>query len=98
MVTQAGIFPHNIFRILKIHQVLGGLSASEGKMLYRYSCKDMGLNCPFVMKGETMEEVTRKALDHILEAHLNDFNTLTTAVQKEEMRKALGRSMRVVAG
>jgi predicted small metal-binding protein len=67
-------------------------------MLIRYSCKDMGLNCSFIVKGETLEEVTKKALEHVKENHTNDFNSLFTAPQIEEMRKALSRSTRVVAG
>ena len=67
-------------------------------MLIRYSCRDMGLNCPFVIKGETLEEVTKKALEHVQKMHADDFNNLHSAVQIEEMRKALARSTRVVAG
>lgn len=67
-------------------------------MLFRYSCKDMGLSCPFVVKGETVEEVSQKALDHVMEIHAEDFNKITTQTQKDEMQKALARSTRVVAG
>ncbi len=70
----------------------------EETMLIRYSCKDMGLNCTFVVKGETLEEVTKKALEHVQEKHADDFNILHSAAQIEEMRKALARSTRVVAG
>ena len=28
-------------------------------MLYRYACRDMGLDCLFVVKSETLEEVAR---------------------------------------
>ena len=67
-------------------------------MLIRYSCKDMGLNCPFVVKGETLEEVTRQALEHVREKHTKDFNTINTPEQIEQMQKALARSTHVVAG
>jgi predicted small metal-binding protein len=67
-------------------------------MLIRYACKDMGLNCPFVVKGETLEEVTRQALEHVREAHAKDFNTINTPEQIDQMAKALARSTRVVAG
>lgn len=71
---------------------------AEDTMLIRYSCKDMGLNCAFVVKGETLEEVTKIALEHVQEKHTNDFNILHSAAQIEDMRKALARSTRVVAG
>lgn len=67
-------------------------------MLFRYSCKDMGLNCPFVVKGETAEEVTEKALEHVREKHAGDFNTINSAAEIDRMKKSLARSIRVVAG
>lgn len=57
----------------------------------------MGLNCHFVVKGETVEEVTRKALEHVKEMHANEFNLLNSPAQIEQMEKALARSTRVVA-
>jgi predicted small metal-binding protein len=70
----------------------------EGAMLIRYSCKDMGLSCPFVIKGETLEDVTQKALEHVREKHADDFRVISSPAQLQEMEKALARSTRVVAG
>ncbi len=67
-------------------------------MLYRYSCKDMGLNCSFMIKGETQEEVTEKALVHIQENHSSEFNNLFSPEQIEKMRQSLARSTKVVPG
>jgi predicted small metal-binding protein len=67
-------------------------------MLIRYACKDMGLDCPFVVKGETMDEVSYSALAHVREKHAEQFNLIVTPEQIEKMRKALERSTRVVAG
>ena len=67
-------------------------------MLIRFSCKDMGLSCSFVVKGKTLEEVTQKALEHVREKHASDFNVIDSPAQVEEMRKALARSTRVVSG
>lgn len=67
-------------------------------MLIRYACKDMGLNCPFIVKGSTMEEVMQKALEHVRSEHADDFNLIHTSEQIEQMRQALARSTRVVAG
>jgi predicted small metal-binding protein len=71
---------------------------NEETMLIRYSCKDMGLNCTFVIKGETLEEVTMKALEHVREKHADSFNIIHSPAQIEEMQKALARSTRVVVG
>jgi predicted small metal-binding protein len=70
----------------------------EATMLIKFSCKDMGLSCPFVVKGETLEEVTQKALEHVLEKHAKDFNVIDSPAQIEAMQKALARSTRVVPG
>jgi predicted small metal-binding protein len=67
-------------------------------MLIRFSCKDMGLSCSFVVKGATVEEVTQKALQHVREKHAGDFNVIDSPAQIEEMRKALARSTHVVPG
>ena len=67
-------------------------------MLIRYSCKDMGLNCSFTVKGKTVEEVTQKALEHVREQHANDFNNIHSPAEIEQMEQALMRSTRVVVG
>ncbi|HVN54936.1 MAG TPA: DUF1059 domain-containing protein [Anaerolineaceae bacterium] len=66
-------------------------------MLIRYSCKDMGLACPFVVKGETIDEVIQKALDHVRESHVEDFNQIHSPDEIERMKLALSRSTKVVA-
>jgi predicted small metal-binding protein len=68
----------------------------EETMLIRYSCRDMGLDCPFVVKGETMEEVTKKALEHVQAMHVKDFNSIQTPAEIERMEQSLMRSTRVV--
>lgn len=67
-------------------------------MLIRYKCKDMGLNCTFVVVGETMEEVTKKALEHVREMHAENFNNIQSPEEIEKMELALTRSTRVVIG
>ncbi|MFA5837258.1 MAG: DUF1059 domain-containing protein [Bellilinea sp.] len=67
-------------------------------MLIRYSCKDMGLNCSFMVKGETLEEVTRQALAHVQEIHANEFNSIQTEEEIIRMERALSRSTREVVG
>lgn len=71
---------------------------NEETMLYRYSCKDMGLNCSFVVKGATLEEVTKQALEHVREKHAENFNNIHSPAEIEKMELALTRSTRVVAG
>jgi predicted small metal-binding protein len=70
---------------------------NEETMLFRYSCRDMGLGCGYIVKGETLEEVTKKALEHVREMHKADFNAIETPEEIDRMEKALTRSTRVVA-
>jgi predicted small metal-binding protein len=58
----------------------------------------MGLKCLFAVDGETVEEVTKKALAHIIEQHTNDFNIIESPEEILRMEKALARSTRVVPG
>jgi len=68
----------------------------EVMMVIRYACKDMGLNCTFVVKGESVEEVTRKALEHVREKHAENFNSIHSQAEIQQMEQALARSTRLV--
>jgi len=65
-------------------------------MVIRYACKDMGLNCTFVVKGESVEEVTKKALEHVREKHAENFNSIHSQAEIQQMEQALARSTRLV--
>ncbi len=71
---------------------------NEEIMLYKYTCKSMGLNCPFVATDASLEEVTRKALEHVIEVHKKDFNNIESPEEIQRMSQALERSIRVVVG
>jgi predicted small metal-binding protein len=71
---------------------------NEDMMLFKYTCKGMGLNCPFMISGITVEEVTEKALEHVLENHTKEFKSIKTPEEIEQMKQALARSTRVVVG
>jgi len=38
-------------------------------MAYSFACQDVGVSCPFVAKGETIDEVMAQANKHAKEAH-----------------------------
>ena len=71
---------------------------NEEMMLYKYTCKSMGLNCPFVATDASLEEVTRKALEHVVDVHKKDFNNIESPEEIQRMSQALERSIRVVMG
>ncbi len=37
--------------------------------MYTLSCKDMGVECPFVAKGETQEEALKESMGHAVKVH-----------------------------
>jgi predicted small metal-binding protein len=39
------------------------------KMAYTLSCKDAGVDCDFVARGETVEEVLAEGIKHVKEGH-----------------------------
>ncbi len=67
-------------------------------MLIKYSCKGMGLACSFTVKGENLEEVVGKALEHVRENHTSDFKNIQSPEEIKQMEKALERSTYVVSG
>ena len=70
----------------------------EENMLIRYSCKDMGLKCSYMVKSESQEDVIQQALAHVLENHTLEFNSIQSPEEIERMEKALALSTRIVAG
>ncbi len=60
---------------------------NEVTLIIRYSRKDMGLKCTFMVKGKTLEEVTRQALDHVRENHANEFNRFNSPEEIEQMNR-----------
>lgn len=66
-------------------------------MLIRYRCTGMGLNCPFVVTGESLDEVVHKALEHVREMHADVFNIIHSPSEIERMERALAQSTRVIA-
>lgn len=37
--------------------------------MFSLSCKDQGIDCPFVAEGETKEEAMKKSMGHQVEVH-----------------------------
>jgi predicted small metal-binding protein len=56
----------------------------------------MGLNCSYFIKGENLEEVVNTALQHVREKHANDFNSIHTPAEIEQMKQSLARSTRIL--
>ncbi len=65
--------------------------------MIRYTCKDMGLKCAFIADGETLEEVTKMALEHVREMHANDFNSINSPAEIESMERSLSRATRMMS-
>jgi predicted small metal-binding protein len=54
--------------------------------MYRFACRDVGVNCNFVTTGKTVEEVKSQAFAHAGVVHAD----LLKDLSKEEMAKMTG--------
>ena len=61
-------------------------------MVYTLACKDAGISCPFVAKGNSEEEVLKKGLKHVKEAHGYTNAQLNDPKFLEESRKLIKKS------
>ncbi len=55
-------------------------------MAYTLACKDTGINCPYVSRGETIEEMWEDGVKHIKAAHGYTDEQLNDPKFKEEMK------------
>jgi predicted small metal-binding protein len=55
----------------------------------KLECRDMGMDCSFVVIGNTVAEVKRKAMQHAQEVHADVLKTITTPEQMAEMEKLM---------
>lgn len=57
------------------------------------SCRDMGSNCPFIAKGETVDEVIRKMADHHKTEHPMEWLEMKN-MSPEDIKKTMMRDIR----
>ena len=53
------------------------------------SCRDMGVDCDFVAKADTIEETVKIATDHAMEAHAEKIVEMSKTMSQDEMIKAM---------
>ena len=58
-------------------------------MPYTFACRDFGVDCPFVARGETEEEVLQAAAKHAKEVHGYTDEQLNDPKFKEEAKKLI---------
>ncbi len=54
--------------------------------MFKFACKDVGVDCTFVATGKSVEDVKKEAFAHAAVAHADIMNSLTEA-QKAELTK-----------
>jgi predicted small metal-binding protein len=59
----------------------------EGKMAYTLACRDSGVDCPYVARGETEEEMLQDASKHVTEVHGYTDEQLNDPKFLEEVKK-----------
>ena len=58
-------------------------------MAYTFACKDAGVDCTFVARGETMDEVFASAVNHAKEVHGYTDEQLKDPETVEMMKKVV---------
>ena len=55
----------------------------------KLACQDLGTSCPFVARGETMEELTASAGKHAKEVHGYTDEQLSDPQMQEKIKAAI---------
>ena len=58
-------------------------------MAFTLACKDAGVDCPYVARGETEEEVLQEAAKHVKEVHGYTDEQLSDPKFLEESRRLI---------
>jgi predicted small metal-binding protein len=59
----------------------------RGKMAYTLACQDSGIDCPYVARGETEEEMLQDATKHVKAVHGYTDEQLNDPKFLEEVKK-----------
>ncbi len=55
-------------------------------MAYTLACKDTGMDCPYVSRGETFEEMWEDGAKHVKEVHSMTDEQVNAPKFKEDMK------------
>jgi predicted small metal-binding protein len=58
------------------------------------ACKDMGVECDWVGKAETSDELVKMAKDHAMEAHKEYWDSTMSKMSDEDMKKMMEPMMK----
>ena len=61
-------------------------------MAYTLACQDAGIDCPYVARGETEEEVLQNGLKHVKEVHGYTDEQLNDPKFLEETKKIIKKT------
>jgi predicted small metal-binding protein len=58
-------------------------------MTYKLACEDVGVSCPFVAEGETMDEMMKNAVKHVKKAHGYTDEQINDPKMQKEIKAAI---------
>ena len=58
-------------------------------MAYTLACRDLGGDCPYVARGETIDEVVQDGMKHAKEVHGYTYEQLNDPKMIEETKAAI---------
>ncbi len=56
--------------------------------MYKYACRDLGVDCEFKITGATVEEVTQKVFEHAQVVH-KDMLSKMSPIELAELNKSV---------
>ena len=61
-------------------------------MAYTLACRDSGVDCPYVARGETEEEMLKDAYKHVKEVHGYTDEQINDPKFQEEVKKIIKKT------
>ncbi len=57
--------------------------------MHKLKCRDLGMDCDHVVTGESVQEVSDKAMQHAREVHMDVLRTMSSPEQMAAMQELL---------
>jgi predicted small metal-binding protein len=64
--------------------------------MYTFACKDLGMDCAFETKANTIDDIKKSTMAHAEKAHKDFLMTLTTPEKKADFEKSLTKVIKSV--
>jgi predicted small metal-binding protein len=64
------------------------------KYMKTLACRDMGMDCDFVAKGMTEEEVLEKTMKHGMEVHKEKMDEMMKTMSEDQIKEMMRKNIK----